>query len=215
LAAVALALAFGTPVVSHATPIVFRIFNLGKTTAYVVQRNARTLSTEATSSEGVFAERVDASSGDQIVLAPNVDLAPPVPPQFTSASSHGPGCAHLTWTPGGDPSVIGYKISYGTFSVDHDQMAEYQYAIEVGPVSAYDVCSLVGTTYYFSVQAINYAGQVSAYSKERSTQLVTAAVLISHFDARTQGDGVRLSWQVETDENLTGYLIYRRSARRR
>lgn len=212
LAVGALALLFSSPVASHATPIVFRIFNLGETTAYVVQRNARTVGTEATSSEGVFAQNVDAIAGDQIVLLPNTDLAPPVPPAFTSVSAQGQTCAHLTWMPSGDPSVIGYKISYGTLSVDADQMAEYQYSLEVGSVSSYDVCSLSGTTYYFAVQAINFVGQESAYSEERSVQLVTTAVLISRFDARPQGDRVRLSWDVVSDENITGYLVYRRTA---
>lgn len=212
LAAGALLLVLTSPAVSHATPIVFRIFNLGDTRAYVVQRNARTLSTEATSSDGVFAERVDANKGDQIVLAPRADLAPPVPPAFTSLAAQGPACVHLTWMPSGDPAVIGYRISYGVMSVERGQTTEYQYAFEVGPISSYDACSLPGTSYYFAVQAINYAGQVSAYSAERSVQMVTTAVLISRFDARVQGDGVRLSWQIETDENIRGYLLYRRAA---
>lgn len=197
---------------SHATPIVFRIFNLGQTTAYVVQRNSHTVATEATSSEGVFSERVDASKGDQIVLVPDVDLAPPLPPTLASVSSTSPGCAHITWTPSGDPTVIGYKISYGALSVNMGQMEDYQYSMEVGPVSTYDACSLAGATYYFAVQAINYVGQLSAYSEERGVQLVTAAVLISRFDAHAGDAGVRLSWHVESDENITGYLVYRRVA---
>jgi fibronectin type 3 domain-containing protein len=212
LAAGTLALLLASPVASQATPIVFRIFNLGETTAYIVQRNSRTVGTEATSSDGVFAQNVDAIAGDQIVLAPNTDLAPPVPPAFTSVSAQGQTCAHLTWTPSGDPSVIGYKISYGTLSVASAQLADYQYSFEVGAISSYDVCSLAGTTYYFAVQAINFAGQESAYSEERSIQLVTTAVLISRFDARAQGDGVRLSWDVVTDENIAGYFVYRRMA---
>jgi hypothetical protein len=61
-------------------------------------------------------------------------------------------------------------------------------------------------------RTINYAGQQSAYSAERSVQLVITAVLISRFDARVQGDGVQLSWNVETDENIRGYLVYRTTA---
>jgi FlgD Ig-like domain len=206
------ALLLTAPVVSHATPIVFRIFNLGQTTAYVVQRNSRTVATEATSSEGVFSERVDASKGDQIVLVPDIDLAPPLPPTLSSVSSTNPGCAHIAWTPSGDPTVIGYKISYGVLSVNMGQMEDYQYSMEVGPVSSYDACSLAGATYYFAVQAINYVGQTSAYSEERSVQLVTAAVLISRFDAHAGDAGVRLSWHVVSDENIAGYLVYRRVA---
>ena len=46
LAAGALALLMTLPVASQATPIVFRIFNLGETTAYIVQRNSRTVGTD-------------------------------------------------------------------------------------------------------------------------------------------------------------------------
>lgn len=197
---------------SDAAPIVFRLFNLGQTTAYVVRRNSHILATESTSSVGVFAERVDANPGDQIVLAPDVDLAPPVPPVFTSLSSPGPGCAHLAWTPSSDPYVIGYRILYGSLSVEQNQIPQYQYSVEVGAVDSYDACNLGGATYYFAIQAVNYAGQESGYSEERSVELVTAAALISRFDARAGDAGVRLSWQVHSNENITGYLVYRRTA---
>ena len=208
----ALSLLATLPIASQATPIVFRIFNLGETTAYVVKRNAHTVSTESTSSEGVFAERVDANPGDQIVLAPNVDLAPPVPPSFTAAVAQGPGCAHLEWTPSSDPYVIGYRISYSALSVERDQITQYQYSVDVGAVSSFDACSLAGSTYYFAIQAVNYAGQASGYSEERSLQLVTAAVLISRFDAHATAHSVQLSWRLESNENISGFRIYRRTA---
>ena len=211
-ALLALSLLAALPIASHATPIVFRIFNLGETTAYVVQRNARPVSTESTSSEGVFAERVDANPGDEIMLAPNVNLAPPVPPSFTTAVAQGAGCAHLAWAPSSDPYVIGYRISYGTLSVERDQIAQYQYSIDVGSISSYDACNLAGSTYYFAIQAINYAGQASGYSEERNLDLVTNAVLISRFDAHATAHSVQLSWHVESDENISGFRLYRRVA---
>ncbi|HKW13303.1 MAG TPA: FlgD immunoglobulin-like domain containing protein [Candidatus Krumholzibacteria bacterium] len=211
IAAGAFVLLFISPIASHATPIIFRIFNLGESAAYVVRRNASTLSTESTSSVGVFAERVDAVPGDQIVLAPNVDLAPPVPPSLASVSAAGPGCAHVAWEPSSDPYVVGYRISYGALSVEQDQSTQYQYSHEVGAVGSFDACSLSGGTYYFAIQAINYAGQSSGYSQERSVHLTTTAVLISRFDAHAAGRSVQLSWSVETDENITGFNIYRRT----
>jgi len=195
----------------YATPIVFRIFNLGETTAYVVQRNAQTVDTESTTQHGVFDERIDAVRGDRIILSPNEDLAPPVPPIFNSAVAwNGGECARLSWTPSGDLTVTGYIVSYGVFSVERGQAKEYQYSIEVGPINSYDVCALAGNTYYFSVQAVNYVGQPSAYSIERSIEMTTAAVLISRFDARITRDAVRLSWDIEADEAILGYRLYRR-----
>jgi hypothetical protein len=81
----------------------------------------------------------------------------------------------------------------------------------VGAVSSFDACNLGGSTYYFAIQAINYAGQASGYSQELSARLTPAAVLISRFDAHAAGRSVQLSWDVVTDENLSGYMIYRRS----
>ncbi|HET6348930.1 MAG TPA: FlgD immunoglobulin-like domain containing protein [Candidatus Krumholzibacteria bacterium] len=199
------------PAVSGATPIVFRLFNLGETRAYVVQRNATTISTGATSTDGVLAERLDAAPGDLIEISPNLDLAPPAPPLFTSATAQGAACAHLAWTPSGDPSVVGYRISYGVLSVELGQMATYQYSAEVGPISSYDACSLANTTYYFAIQAINYSGQLSAFSQERSVAVTPTAVLISRFDARADRNNVQLSWNIESDETIDGFVIYRRS----
>lgn len=198
------------PGLLHATPIVFRIFNLGETTAYVVQRNSRTVDTEATSANGVFSEQIDATPGDNITLVANEDLMPPVPPLFTSAAGRSDACAHLTWSPTGDMTVVGYIVSYGVLSVEQGQSTTYQYSVETGPVSSFDVCELAGTTYYFSVQAINYVGQVSAYSRELGVEMTTTPVLISRFDARATRDTVRLSWSVVTDEIIGGFVVYRR-----
>jgi hypothetical protein len=103
-------------------------------------------------------------------------------------------------------------ISYGFFSVELGQAKEYQYSVEVGTQSSYDLCSLGGTMYYLSIQAVNYVGQLSAYSNERTVEMTTSAVLISHFDARATYDTVNLSWELETDEALTGYYLYRSDA---
>jgi len=208
-AAILLVLVFVSPIASHATPIIFRIFNLGESTAYVVQRNARTLSTQATSSAGVLAGSIDAGTGDEIAFIPDIDLVPPLPPSLTSAETAGSNCVHVAWTPSGDPSVVGYRISYGVWSVARGQVTEYQYAVTVAAVSSFDVCSLAGT-YYFSVQAVNQAGLTSAYSNEMSVQTTSTTALISRFDALAVAGGVHLSWRVESDENITGFLLYRR-----
>ena len=107
-------------------------------------------------------------------------------------------------------TVVGYVVSYGVLSVQQGQATTYQYSLETGPVSSFDVCDLGGTVYYFSVQAINYVGQVSAYSQELSAEITTTPVLISRFDARAERDAVQLSWNVVTDEVVTGFAVYRR-----
>ena len=194
----------------HAASIVFRIFNLGETKAYVVQRNASTVDMEATSPSGVFDESIEARAGDRIVLSLNEDLSPPVPPVFKSASANGAGCVHLSWTPSGDPNVVGYVVSYGIFSVERDQTADYQYSMDAGRVGSFDLCGLAGSTYYFSVQAINHVGQVSAYSEELSLEMTTTPVMISRLNAYPSRDHVRLTWETVADEIITGFRVYRR-----
>lgn len=200
------------PVASPATRIVFRFFNLGETTAYTVQRNSSPLPTQATSPLGVLTQPVEAAKGDRIVLIRNEALSPPPPPVFTSATEQGPTCARLAWVPSGDPTVIGYVVSYGVLSVERGQVPNYQYSVEVGSLATHDLCELGAATYYFAIQSKNIAGQVSAYSSERSVEIVTAAVLISRFDARATIDEVRLSWEVEIDEDIRGFQLYRRVA---
>jgi hypothetical protein len=200
------------PHIAGATPIVFRFFNLGETTAYVVQRNARTVDTESTSPDGVFDERIDAVAGDRIILTVNEDLAPPVPPLFQSAVAQGPGCVHVAWIPTGDLTVVGYVVSYGVFSVELGQSLEYQYSVEAGPVGSLDICDLPASTYYIAVRAVNYVGQLSAYSQELSVESNPTPVLISRFDARASRESVRLSWEIVTDEAIQGFRIYRGAA---
>jgi hypothetical protein len=194
----------------HAAAIVFRIFNLGETKAYVVQRNASTLDLEATSPSGVFDESIEAKAGDRIVLSLNEDLAPPAPPEPRSATANGAGCARLSWTPSGDATVVGYVVSYGSFSVEREQTADYQYSLDAGAVSSFDLCGLAGSTYYFSIQAINYAGQVSAYSQELTLEMTTTPVMISRFEVHARRDRVELTWETAADEVISGYRIYRR-----
>ena len=58
--------------------------------------------------------------------------------------------ATLTWDSASDPSVMGYKIYYGTAS------RTYQQVIDVGLSTTYAFSSLnSGTTYFFSVTAYN------------------------------------------------------------
>jgi 3',5'-cyclic AMP phosphodiesterase CpdA len=132
-----------------------------------------------------------------------------VPPLFTSAAGQPNACARLTWTPTGDMTVIGYIVSYGALSVELGQATDYQFSAEAGPVSSLDVCGLAGTIYYFAVQAVNYVGQVSAYSRELRVEMNTTAVLISRFDAAASRESVRLSWDIVADEAIGGFTLYR------
>lgn len=68
----------------------------------------------------------------------------------------------LAWTET-DPSVVGYKVYYGTAS------GSYQLSNDVGNNTTATITSLqAGTTYYFAVTAYNSTGVQSGYSNQVS-----------------------------------------------
>jgi hypothetical protein len=65
----------------------------------------------------------------------------------------------LAWDASDDPTVTGYKVSYGT------QPGTYTTTVDVGNLLSWQV-DLPGSQYYFAVRAYDAAGNLSAYSLE-------------------------------------------------
>jgi hypothetical protein len=97
----------------------------------------------------------------------------------------------------------------GSRSVAGGQAGSYDVSLDAGAASSASICSLPPGVNYVAVRSRNYAGVLSAYSVERTVTITTLAVLISSFRARLADAGVRLSWDVEADEVVLGYRIYR------
>lgn len=75
------------------------------------------------------------------------------------------GVADLAWDPNTEPSLMGYKLYYGTAPGNYSQ------SIDVGNVTSYVVSNLpVGVTYYFVVKAYDAFGE-SSNSNEISKSL--------------------------------------------
>ena len=69
----------------------------------------------------------------------------------------------LSWTAVPEPSVLGYKLYWGTSSHEYDSH------VDVGPQASYTLNGLrSGVTYYFAVSAYNVGGE-SALSAEVSS----------------------------------------------
>lgn len=192
-----------------ATATVVRVFNLQSAKPYDVLRNGTSIATVASSDAASISFVANLVSGDVVAIGQNGNLQPPPPPVFATLSSPNPGCAHASWLPSGDPTVVGYAVSYGRQSVSGGQAAQYETTLDAGAASTLDVCLLSTGTYYFAVRARDYAGLMSAYSSERAVQIVVVAVLISAFDARVVDEGVALSWRVESDEVVREFRVYR------
>lgn len=207
--AFAAALLCTTPQLAATKPIRVLAFNAAPNTAFEVRKNVNVITTVAASAAGSIAVDVDAEIADVIEFAPNVDLQPPVPPVFSALTSDAPGCAHATWQPSGDPTVVGYVVSFGTSSVATGQASQYDRSVD-SATPAYTACTLAVGRYYFAIRTKNYAGMLSAYSTERTVDIVTVSVLITQFDANVDADGVHLAWRVESDEVVKGYRVYRR-----
>ena len=197
---------------AHARPIRLHLFNINPEHSYRVLVDGNDHASLFSGPAGSVVVGIDAVTGDVVAFVDegSPDLQPPVPPLFTSLDTSGPGCARASWVPSGDPAVVGYVVSYGPYSVAGGGAPQYEYSVDVGAVPSLEVCSLLQGTHYFSVQARNYAGMLSAPSPERSVQIVVVSVLIASFNARAVGDGVELSWRVEADERILGFRVYRR-----
>ena len=187
-------------------------FNVAANTAYEVQRDFTAVTTVAASPAGTIAVDLNAPVGTLVAFAPNTDVQPPPPPIFTTLASPGPACARAAWLPSGDPTVVGYVVSFGTASVATGQASAYDHSMSAGAASFGEVCGLGSGKHYFAVRAKNYAGMLSAYSIERSVDMMTLAVLISWFDVQLEGGEIRLSWRVDADEVVRGYRVYRSDA---
>ncbi len=150
----------------------------------------------------------DAVDGNLLSFAP-ADLAPPPPPVLASVVPNGAGCALATWLASGDPTVVGYVLYAGRASVAAGEAQYYDVAVDAGGGSSANACSLPPGVNYVALRARNYAGVLSAFSVEIAVTITTVAVLFTFFDADVHDEGVRLSWDVEADEVVQGYRIYR------
>ena len=73
------------------------------------------------------------------------------------------GTATLTWTPNTVTNLTGYNVYMGT------QSGGYGAPVSVGTATTYTVGNLIGgSTYYFTVTALNSAGAESLHSSEVS-----------------------------------------------
>ena len=145
---------------AFAEPTKLFVFGARPNATFEVRKNNTLVATKTSTLLGAIFADADGVSGDRFdILGP--DAAPPVPPLFPSLDSNNPGCATAAWLPSGDPTVVGYVLSFGTQSVAGGETLQYEQAIEVGTATLYTECALPAGTYYFAVQARSADGVMS------------------------------------------------------
>jgi Fibronectin type III domain len=80
----------------------------------------------------------------------------------------------LAWIPSSSTNVVGYKIYYGTTSLNYDSL------VDVGSTNAVTIAGLMdGTTYYFAAVAVDSAGGESPFSNEAVYTVPSAAATLA------------------------------------
>jgi hypothetical protein len=121
----------------------------------------------------------------------------------------GDGTVHLAWTvpsDGGSP-ITGYNVYRGTSSGGETLLAN------LGNVTSYDDTTVVnGTTYYYTVTAVNGVGEGTVSNEGSATPHAPTAPAAPTLTAATPGNStVHLTWTAPSNGGspITNYDVYR------
>lgn len=118
------------------------------------------------------------------------DLPPGIPQNLIAASASPRGIVSVTWNNPPDPDIAGYTLAYGTVSGSLPPM------LQLGPRTGCSLSSLPDRqNYYFSLQAVDTAGNVSGFSAE--------ALLVYDNPATPEAPG----WMSGLDTGMGGELF--------
>jgi prepilin-type N-terminal cleavage/methylation domain-containing protein len=142
------------------------------------------------------------------------DVTPPSAPTGLSVVM-GCGTATAQWTANPEPDVAGYYLSYskGSSGSPYSGIDALQGAspIFVGNVTSYTLTGLsLSSTYYFNLQAVDAADNVSAFATEVSgtPSDATAPVTPTGLTGRVVGNSdVELLWNAVSDWDVAWYKV--------
>lgn len=131
--------------------------------------------------------------------------APEAPTALSVNGNYWTGKAQLTWTASTSTDVIGYNVYRSESASDP---APTLIASAVTGISYDDATAVNGTTYYYTLKAVDFADNLSAASAEASATV--RPVTPSGLTALAGTGQVSLDWQDNVDAaDLGGYAILR------
>jgi fibronectin type 3 domain-containing protein len=157
-------------------------------------------------------DRMD-ESRPWVQIGTSSPVAPSAPQSL--AASAGSGSVSLTWMPpasNGGASVTGYNVYRGTSAGGESATPV---ATSVTTTSFTDASVVNGTTYYYTVAAVNSAGTSPPSNETSATPVLVQATVPSapqSLVATGANGSVKLSWAAPSSNGgspITGYDVYR------
>jgi len=145
--------------------------------------------------------------GNESGLSSEVVFTVPPPASLglqAQAATDAFAAVQLSWSPSPEFDVYGYFVQYGTQSGVYTSAQEFAYTT-AGTI--YGLAS--GTTYYFVIAPIDYAGGIEAFATNE-VQYVAPGLAPVVLTAQPAANlpGVELRWNTTTNEGAYGYNVY-------
>jgi len=134
-----------------------------------------------------------------------LDTIPPEPVTSLTATATGTGDSiALSWSSSPSDDVVQYKIYRSTDKLEHQ-------IIKVSTCCLfYDIEVVEGENYQYTVTAVDEAdNEFTGVSVEITPNIAPAKVEGLKIESVPEGNILKLSWTANTEEDLTGYRIYR------
>ena len=142
------------------------------------------------------------------IVIPIPLITPPAPPTNVRGVNDGGFRINVTWNPSPSTRLGEYVVYRKT-----DMMPSFEELLRVPPENRFirDEKVEIGTTYIYTVAAVDTSGNESAYAVFDTLFFISfnPPRSVRNLQAADRGDGVALQWEPVTSPGIAGYKIYR------